>query len=92
MFRGYYKNPKLTKEAFDGDWFRTGDIGRIEDGHLIFEKEKKKSRKVNGNMVDLKELERMINILDKKNHTNLKTALINKIAIYKIPYISSKKE
>jgi long-chain acyl-CoA synthetase len=81
MFRGYYKNPKVTKEAFEEDWFKTGDIGRMEDGHLIFEKEKKKTRKVNGNMVDLKELERII---------NLKITLKNKIAIYKIPFINPK--
>lgn len=87
MFRGYYKNLKVTKDAFEGNWFKTGDIGRIEDGHLIFENEKKKTRKVNGNMVDLKELERIIDSHDKKNQTDLKTALKNKIAVYKIPLI-----
>jgi long-chain acyl-CoA synthetase len=87
MFRGYYKNPQVTKEAFEGDWFKTGDIGRMEDGHLIFEKEKKKTRKVNGNMVDLEELERIINLNGKKNQTNLKTTLKNRIAAYKIPCI-----
>ncbi len=81
MFRGYYRNPSVTEEAFEGAWFKTGDLGRMEDGHLIFEKEKKKTRKVNGNMVDLEELERI---------TGSKTALKNKIAQYKIPYIITK--
>jgi long-chain acyl-CoA synthetase len=90
MFRGYYKNPKVTKEAFEGDWFKTGDIGRMEDGHLIFEREKKRTRKVNGNMVDLEELERIIKTNDGKNQINLKTTLKNKIATYKIPYINPK--
>ncbi|MBS3819934.1 acyl--CoA ligase [bacterium] len=80
MFRGYYKNPKVTKEAFQGDWFKTGDIGRMERGHLIFEKEKKKTRKVNGNMVDLKELERFVHSNDQENQ----------LAAYKIPYLNSK--
>jgi non-ribosomal peptide synthetase component E (peptide arylation enzyme) len=31
-----YRNPDLDAEAFDGTWFRTGDVGRLDpDGHLI---------------------------------------------------------
>lgn len=33
---GYYKNPIATDQAFDGKWFRTGDIGSFDsEGHLI---------------------------------------------------------
>ncbi|GGB98228.1 AMP-dependent synthetase/ligase [Cellulomonas carbonis] len=31
VFRGYRGNPEATAEAFDDDWFRTGDLGTIDD-------------------------------------------------------------
>jgi amino acid adenylation domain-containing protein len=37
VFRGYLDDPDLTAAAFVGDWFRTGDLGRIdEDGYVYF--------------------------------------------------------
>lgn len=33
--KGYYNNPDETKKSFEGDWFKTGDIGELdEDGYL----------------------------------------------------------
>jgi len=60
MFRGYYRNPLETREAWTDGWFRTGDIGRFDDDHLVFVREKKRTCKVNGVMVDLAEVERAI--------------------------------
>ncbi len=31
VFKEYWKNPEATAEAFDGDWFKTGDIGSFDD-------------------------------------------------------------
>ena len=34
VFSGYYKNPEATAEAFEGEWFKTGDIGELKNGFL----------------------------------------------------------
>ncbi len=40
---GYYKDPELTKSAFDEEgWFRTGDIGHIEEGKFLMVTDRKK--------------------------------------------------
>jgi long-chain acyl-CoA synthetase len=40
---GYYNDPDLTKAAFDENgWFRTGDIGHIEDDKFLMVTDRKK--------------------------------------------------
>ncbi len=42
IFGGYYKRPEQTRDAMWGDYFRTGDLGKLdEDGFLYFMGRKK---------------------------------------------------
>lgn len=35
VFAGYWQQPEATAACFDGDWFRTGDLGRVSaDGYF----------------------------------------------------------
>lgn len=33
-FEGYWNNPDASAALFEGEWLRTGDVGRLEDGVL----------------------------------------------------------
>jgi long-chain acyl-CoA synthetase len=36
VMKGYLKNDKATREAFDGGWFRTGDMALIDDEGFVY--------------------------------------------------------
>ncbi len=49
VFRAYWNKPQETSDAFLDDWFKTGDIGRIdEDGFLYVTDRKKDLLKTSG--------------------------------------------
>ena len=49
VFKGYWNRPEETQNAFLGDWFRTGDVGNLdEDGFLSITDRKKDLIKTSG--------------------------------------------
>lgn len=58
----YYGRPFESREALSDGWFGTGDLGRFDEDHLVFLRERKNTRKINGNMVDLEEVSRAIRL------------------------------
>jgi long-chain acyl-CoA synthetase len=49
VFKGYWNRPEETQNAFEDDWFKTGDIGNIDaDGYLSVTDRKKELIKTSG--------------------------------------------
>ncbi|KAK2580331.1 hypothetical protein KPH14_001229 [Odynerus spinipes] len=66
VMKGYFKNPQATKDSMDGDWFKTGDLGKVnEQGLLYIQGRFKELIKVKGFQVAPAELEDIIRGLDK---------------------------
>ncbi|KAG5669212.1 hypothetical protein PVAND_017105 [Polypedilum vanderplanki] len=64
-FAGYFDDLEKTKEAFDGEWFKTGDIGYFDDeGFFYFIDRKKELLKYHNFQVTPSELEAIINEID----------------------------
>lgn len=59
---GYYKKPEATKEAFFGEWFRTGDLFRQdEDGYFYLVGRKKDMIRRSGENIAAREVEAVLN-------------------------------
>ncbi|HYH58264.1 MAG TPA: AMP-dependent synthetase/ligase [Thermoleophilaceae bacterium] len=42
IFQGYYKNDDASREALEGGWLHTGDLGRIDDDGFVYISGRKK--------------------------------------------------
>ncbi len=63
IFGGYLKLPRQTEEVLKDGWFRTGDIGRMdEDGFLYIEGRMSRFSKIAGEMVPHEKVEELINV------------------------------
>ena len=59
--RGYWKDPEKTRASFFGDWFRTGDIGHVDDEGFLYLTDRKKDMIISGGEnIASSEVERVI--------------------------------
>ena len=59
--QGYWKDPEKTAAAFFGDWFRTGDIGYLDDDGFLYLTDRKKDMIISGGEnIASSEVERVI--------------------------------
>jgi fatty-acyl-CoA synthase len=63
---GYWNDPERTRASFFGQWFRTGDMGYLDDDGFLFLVDRKKDMVISGGEnVASSEVERVIYSLDK---------------------------
>ena len=61
LFLEYHDNPEANEKAFDGDWFKTGDMVMLGTGGNLFYRERDKDLlKVGGENVSAREVEEIV--------------------------------
>jgi len=48
LLKEYWNRPDATRDAFDNGWFRTGDIGEIDDEGYLYIKDRLKDMIISG--------------------------------------------
>lgn len=58
IFNGYFDQPEITRNAFSGEWYRTGDLGlKDTDGDLFFVDRKKDVIRYKGRSISSLQIE-----------------------------------
>ncbi|MFB5085948.1 AMP-binding protein [Psychrobacillus sp. PGGUH221] len=74
---GYYKNEEATQATFDGDWLKTGDLGRLDEDGYIFIVDRKKDLIISGG----------VNIYPKEIEDSMIThEAISEVAVVGVPH------
>ncbi|MGM9936516.1 MAG: AMP-binding protein [Candidatus Ornithomonoglobus sp.] len=62
VMMGYYNNKQATLEAFDGDWFKTGDLGYVDSENYLYVTGRQKNLIIldNGKNIYPEELEELV--------------------------------
>jgi acyl-CoA synthetase (AMP-forming)/AMP-acid ligase II len=61
VISGYWRQPELNREVMRGDWFCTGDLGRLDEDRYLFVVDRKKDMVVTGGVnVYTKEVEAVL--------------------------------
>jgi len=60
IFRGYHGRRDLTAEVFEDGWLKTGDLGFMKNGEIVFTGREKDTIVLNGEKFSSQEIERIV--------------------------------
>jgi malonyl-CoA/methylmalonyl-CoA synthetase len=65
IIKGYWRKPEVTADSFEKGWFKTGDLGRVDDDGYYYLTDRLKHIIISGGEnISPKEVEEVINKLD----------------------------